>query len=385
MEIEYGQLENLNWLWLVAVIGIGVACATVWHRRALMEFATPNLLDKIVDRFGLAKKLISFALSITALIAIVVALIDIRWGKTWREVPQKGIEVIFALDVSRSMLAKDATPNRLDRAKQGIKDMVSEMAGDRVGLVLFAGDVRQHVPLTNHYEDFKQSLDEIGPHNIERGGSNLGEAIRVASRSFLEKTADHKAIVLITDGEDHESRPVEAAKEAYEQSGVRIFTVGLGDLQQGARIPAQTRRGESFVEHQGQQVWSKLDGKILEEIASSSSGAYIPAGTKRVDMGAVYHRFIAGIDQQDFATAKINTYIPRYHWFLGIALGLLFLEFLTSHWPRRIASNVAASPFSSGIETGSDANRSQGNVLNKPAAKPKLKPKLKPNSKTEAA
>ncbi len=370
MEIEYGQLENLNWLWLVAAIGIVVACAIVWHRRKLMEFATPNLLAQLVNRFGLTRKLVSCSLSLLALVAIVIGLVDIRWGKTWREIPQKGIEVIFALDVSRSMLAEDATPSRLGRAKQDIKDMVSEMAGDRVGLVLFAGDVRQHVPLTNHYEDFKQSLDEIGPHNIERGGSNLGEAIRVASRSFLEKTADHKAIVLITDGEDHESRPIEAAKEAYEQAGVRIFTVGLGDLKQGARIPAQSRRGESYVEHQGQQVWSKLDGKILEEIATSSSGAYIPAGTKRVDMGAVYRRFIAGIAQQNFETAKINAFIPRYHWFLGTALGLLLLDFLISYWPCKSTSSVEANPFSSATGTPAASKISTGATDTKPTQQP---------------
>lgn len=342
MDIQYGQLESLNWLWLVVLVAVVTTAAVIVHRRAMLQFATPNLIGQLVSPSRSVKKITSIALTLLALALIVVGLVDIRWGKAWREVPQKGIEVIFALDVSRSMLAEDAAPNRLKRAKQDIKDIVDEMSGDRVGLILFAGDVRRYVPLTNHYEDFKQSLDEVGPHNIDRGGSKLGDAIATCSESFLGKTADHKAIVLFTDGEDHESEPVKAAKEAHEKWGVRIFTVGLGDFEQGARIPTQAdRRRESFVQHQGQQVWSKLNGEVLKEIATVTDGAYIPAGTKQVDMAAVYHRCIASIDQQEFDTAKINAYIPRYPWFLGAALLIMVLDWLISTWPVR--SSVATT------------------------------------------
>ena len=352
MDIYYGQPGNFHWLWLVLLVAIVTFVSIVLHRRAVAQFATPNLLGQLIGSLGLWRDVVSSALIVGALALTVVGLVDIRWGKIWRDVPQKGIEVIFALDVSRSMLAEDISPNRLSRAKQNIKDMVREMAGDRVGLIVFAGDVRPHIPLTNHYADFEQSLEEVGPHNIERGGSNLGEAITLATESFLEKTADHKAIVLITDGEDHQSNPVEAAKQAYEEQGVRIFTVGLGDFEKGARIPTQTgSRQVGFVHHEGEQVWSKLNGDLLKEVAIASEGAYIPAGTKQVDMAAVYHRFIGSIEQQEFDTAKINTYVPRYPWFLGAALGLVAGSQMISAFEKRNRSQ-AFRPFQPVDESG---------------------------------
>lgn len=335
MEIQYGQLENLIWLWLVVVLGLVVIIALILQRRAILKFATPNLLRQLLPSNLFARNFASICLNLVALLAIVIGLVDIRWGKVWREVPQKGIEVIFVLDVSRSMLAEDAAPNRLNRAKQDIKDIVSEMSGDRVGLVVFAGDVRRHTPLTSHYDDFKQSLDEVGPHIVDRGGTNLADAIEVAASSFLEKTANHKAIVLFTDGEATVGDPIDAARAAHEETGVRIFTVGLGDMTQGARIPLQVQRRRGYVQHKGEQIWSKLDGETLEQIANVTNGAYIPAGTKRVDMAGVYHRFIASVEQQEFETARINAYIPRYPWFLGSALALLVLDVVLSAWPRR--------------------------------------------------
>ena len=325
--------------WLRGLVLVALI-ATLRNRRALAQFASPNLLATLLPAVGRYRGRISTLLTLAALIGIVIGLIDIRWGKTWRDVPQKGIEVVFALDVSRSMLAEDLSPNRLERAKQDIKDLVNEMKGDRVGLVIFAGEARRKTPLTNHYEDFKQILDEVGPHNLDRGGSNLGAAIDLAAKSFLEKTADHKAIVLITDGEDHESQPLETAKKVHQKYGIRIFTIGLGDASQGALIPLAAREGgESFLEHQGEPVRSKLNGQILQQIATLTDGAFIPAGTKQVDMAAVYQQFIAGINQQDFETARVKVYTPRYQWFLGAAVACLVIEVLISTWPRRIQRN----------------------------------------------
>lgn len=347
METQVGQIENLKSLWFVAAAVVATLIALRVHRSAQKRFATANLIDGIVGTSSLGKKLTSIALTSLAMILLAVASTDIRWGKAWREVPQKGIEIVFVLDVSRSMLATDVVPNRLSRAKQNIEDIVNEMSGDRVGLVLFAGDVRRHIPLTSHYEDFKQNLAEVGPHHINRGGTNLGDAIRIASDSFLQKTADQKAIVIITDGEDHQSDPIAAAKEAHEQNGVRIFTVGLGDTKDGARIPlASGNRRRTFMQHDGKQVWSKLDGETLKAIATTTDGAYVPAGTKQVDMGEVYHRFIAGIQEQQFDTAKINGYIPRYQWFIGFALCVMLLDvFLNSKRKRKAIATPASKPF----------------------------------------
>ncbi len=306
------------------------AWAVVARSRAARQFATANFGRSILRSQNTSRRWLSAILVSLSLGLLTIALTDIRWGKTWREVPQKGIEVMFVLDVSRSMLAEDASPNRLARAKQQIKDMVDEMAGDRVGLVTFAGQTRQSVPLTSHYEDFKQTLDSVGPHTIRSGGSRLGDAITAAANGFISKTNEHKAIVIFTDGEDQESNPIEIAKTLYADKGIRIFTVGLGDMDQGARIPETESPSGGFVQYEGQQVWSKLNGQVLEQIATETSGAYIPAGTRRVNMADVYHNYVASVEQTEFETAKINAYIARYQWFAAPALALLLLEVLLS-------------------------------------------------------
>ena len=326
MDIQIGN-PNYAYLIVFAVFAILLAVGSaVARRRAAGKFVSAELRKSVMPDTSPVRRFLSALLIACSIALLAIALMDIRWGKTTREVPQRGIEVMFALDVSRSMLAEDASPNRLQRAKQQIKDMVDEMAGDRVGLVVFAGEARQVVPLTSHYDDFKQILDTVGPHSISRGGSRLGDALEAASNGFMGKTNDHKTIVLFTDGEDQESRPVELARRLNQENGTRVFTVGLGDFEQGSRIPDSDSRRNEFVEHDGQQVWSKLNGQVLQSIATETDGAYIPAGTKRVNMADVYHGYIAGIEQTEFETARIDAYVPRFQWFAGAALALLILE-----------------------------------------------------------
>lgn len=343
MDVQYGNLGQLAWLWIVGACLLAALAAAIMQRRAVTRFATANLLRQVLPKRNNLRRNLSTLLVTGALALMVAALVDIRWGKVWREVPQKGIEVVFLLDVSRSMLAEDATPSRLERAKQQIKDMVDEMTGDRVGLVVFAGEARQQIPLTTHYDDFKQALDEVGPQNVRRGGSRLGDAVETASRTFLSKSNSHKAIVVFTDGEDQESKPLEAARRAHEATGARIFTIGLGDIAQGARIPIAADNHKEFLKHDGQTVWSKQNGEILREVALATDGAYIPAGTKQVDMASVYHKYVESVEQANFETARVNQYEARYQWFLAPALALLLLEITLTTWPTRRVAIVSPS------------------------------------------
>ncbi len=339
MDIHFGNPHALYLLGVVAIGLLAAVLAAVARRRAAQRFATANLRKQLFPAGMSAGHWTSAMLMTACLTLLALACADIRWGKTWREVPQKGIEVMFVLDVSRSMLAEDVSPNRLARAKQQIKDIVDELAGDRIGLISFAGTTRQSVPLTSHYDDFKQTLDAVGPHSVRSGGSRLGDAISAAADAFISKTNQHKVIVIFTDGEDQESQPVEIAKQLHDEQGIRVFTVGLGDTDQGARIPEQDpQRGTptgGFVQYNGQQVWSKMNGTVLRQVAEQSDGAYIPAGTRRVNMADVYHRFIANVPQTEFETAKINAYTPRYQWFAAPALLLLLLEIGLSTRPTR--------------------------------------------------
>ncbi len=323
-EIEIGDFAKLNYLWLLVVVAIISLWSLAANRRAIARWVTPDLRSQLSMKSSHAGRLISSAMVILTMALLVLCIIDIRWGMVSRPVPQKGIEVMFVLDVSRSMLARDVTPTRLGRAKQMIKDLVDEMTGDRVGLSVFAGEVKQVIPMTSHHEDFKQRLDEVGPENIVRGGSKLGDAITVAAQGYLTKTSEHKAMVLVTDGEDMESKPIEAAKQIRKDKGVTIFAIGLGDFDVGAKIPVRGRAGRSsFLTHDGEPVVSKLNGDILSRVATETGGAYIPAGTKQVDMASVYHGYISSVEQQEFETAKVDAYEARFAWFLAPAILVL--------------------------------------------------------------
>lgn len=338
MSYEIGNPE-MAWLLLLAPLALLLIGYSGWKSRtALAKFGVQPTTGRLI------RSVVSCIALVLGIVLLAVACMDVRWGKTTREVPQKGLEVVFALDVSRSMLAEDARPNRLARAKQQITDMVGEMAGDRIGLVVFAGNAKQAIPLTNHYNDFRQKLDSVGPQSVTTGGSQLGTAIETAADAFLSKTNDHKTVILFTDGEDQESKPVELARRLFAENGMRIFTVGLGDIDKGARIPQARRESGQFVEHQGQQVWSKLNGSILQQIATETQAAYIPAGTKRVNMADVYHNYIAQVEQSEFETAKVNAFIPRFQWFAFPAFVLLLVHgWLTSSGIRQNSSSAQRS------------------------------------------
>ncbi len=358
MDIQIGN-PRYSYLALAVLAAIGLAAYAVWARsRTAKRFATSNLASQMLPPNRSTMHWVSSILVALALGLITLAAVDIRWGKTTRDVPQKGLEVVFALDVSRSMLAEDVTPNRLQRAKQQMTDMIDEMIGDRIGLVIFAGDAIQSVPLTNHYDDFRQILESVGPQSLNRGGSRLGEAIRVSAEAFITKTNDHKAIVLFTDGEDQESEPIEAARAAFADRGIRIFTIGLGDIEQGAVVPlsGEDRNGRpmpSYLRYQGEIVRTKLDGKILSQIATETEGAYIPAGVRQVNMADVYHKYVASIGQAEFETATAETYTPRFQWFAAPALFLLLIEVLLT--TRR--NSTSGSSVSRSIPTASVVGR----------------------------
>lgn len=328
MEIEYNNLSALNWMWLVAALAIIASMAVAWRRRALRTMIDANLLPKIAPEFSILRPALRFALIILAMIALVAAMIDPRWGTESEEIKRRGADVMFVVDVSRSMLAEDATPNRLSRAKVFIDDAIRQMAGDRVGLVDFAGVAAMRTPLTLNYGAFMTSVDDLRPKDAVRGGSMLGDAIRVAAESFSSDATAGRAIVVLTDGEDMGSDPVAAAKEIYDKQGIRIMTVGIGDSRDGGRIPVENDGDRTWMLHDGQEVWSKMDANTLRDIAQSGGGLFVPAGTAQVDLGDILQRSFSDLERGEFETSTIQRAIPRFQWPAGIALILLVLECL---------------------------------------------------------
>ena len=254
---------------------------------------------------------------------------DPRWGSSFEPVSQRNIDVMFVLDTSRSMRAEDLAPNRLDRARQYIDDVIRQAAGDRVGLVSFAGQAHLEVPLTRDATALHLALERVGIRGGRAGGSMLGDAIRLAADSFTgdDTGTGRKTIIVLSDGEDMGSWPVEAAASAYER-GMQIWTVGLGNADTGARIPLDVDGEQVFLTHEGAEVWSQMDPDALEQVALAAGGAFLPAGTSNLDLADVYAKVIAPGSGRRIDSGMVERPTPRYRWFLLPALILLVLEWL---------------------------------------------------------
>ena len=271
-----------------------------------------------------------------ALVASLVALAGPRFGTQTEEVIPRGSDLYVLIDVSRSMLAEDVPPSRLLRAKADVVALVNRLEGERVGLIAFAGQAVVKCPLTVDYDSFRRSLNELDPNSAPRGGTAIGDAIRKALEVFQARANRDQAILLITDGDDQQSYPLEAATVAAERH-VTIFTVGLGDADHGARIP-QGAESKSFLEYQGQQVWSKLDGSLLKEIALKTSGVYVPAGTRTYDLGELYAKYLQGRRGSDEQSQKRIRRADQFQVFLALALLALLADAFTRLYPRAVRS-----------------------------------------------
>jgi len=235
------------------------------------------------------------------------------------------------------MLAEDLVPNRLERAKLAVQDCVERLRTDRVGLVAFAGTTVVKCPLTVDYGFFRMMLDDITTESISRGGTMIGDAIRtVLDEVFDDQEKEYKDIILITDGEDHESFPVEAAHAAGEE-GVRMIIIGLGDENEGRRIPVTDDKGnKTFLKYDGREVWTKLDAHTLRKMANATPGGrYLPVSTGTIDLGDVYSELIAGAEKKEIETKTIKRYEEKYQIFLTIGFFLLCIEAMISEYKRR--------------------------------------------------
>ncbi|MHC4235134.1 MAG: vWA domain-containing protein, partial [Planctomycetota bacterium] len=302
MGLSFGHVEYLHLLWAVPALGLVYWYGFSRKRRALGRFATANLLGHLMPGVSVGRQVFKAALVLAVIALLVVALSGPRWGERAVEVYRPGVDVMVVLDVSRSMLADDCRPNRLEKARQYINDLLEVLPGDRIGLVSFAGKAVLSCPLTPNYGWFRMALEEVDPRLAPRGGSNLAEAVRLAARKLGERTGDHKAILLITDGEDQDSDPQYAARYAFEDDNVRTFAIGLGDAVSGRRIPMEAEGGSSYVkEEDGSEHYSRMNATILESIAhAGGEGFAVPAGMAEIDMAEFYDRMRAKLAPEEY-------------------------------------------------------------------------------------
>jgi uncharacterized protein YegL len=298
------------------------------------RFAEPIMLARLTPLPSSVRSAFKATALLVGLALLIAGAARPRWGVYFETVHAKGVDLFVLLDVSRSMLAEDVAPNRLMRAKADIRDLLQKLSGDRVGLIVFAGAPVVKVPLTTDHAFLLSALDEVDPLSAPRGGSLIGDAIRKAIASLGLRGDHDQVIVLITDGEDQDSYPTDAAKQAAE-AGIKIFTVGLGDPGEGRRVPIRDKSGNlTYLQHEGREVWSKMDEKLLKEIAVSTSGAYVPAKTLAYDLGEIYTQHLQKLTRGELASEKRKRYGEQYQLFLVAGLVLLMLDGLISRFPK---------------------------------------------------
>jgi Ca-activated chloride channel family protein len=334
--------EHPIWLALAPLCGILAAAllAFGWHKRSrlLGEFAAPRLLENLTEKSSGHRLLIKAAFVIAAFCAICIALARPQYGVEWSERKARGLDIVFVLDSSRSMLATDLRPTRLERAKLAILDLIDRLESDRIGLVAFAGQAFLQTPPTLDYGAFRESLDATDPSILSRGGSDLGRAIEEAANAFPSEN-NVKVVVLLTDGEDLGGRAVEAAQTAAE-AGIQIYAIGIG-TSEGEYLRIRNEQGiEEFVrDNEGQPVRSQLDESTLIEIARITGGSYTQLGAGTLE--ALYDSVLASLPREERESELQEVRIERFQWLLGAALLLLVLEILIRARNQNASSKAA--------------------------------------------
>lgn len=332
---------HLDLLWLLLLVPLLYA---FYRRRdrarsqALERFAKREVLGRLLATVDFSRRRKKRALLLGGVALLAVSLAQPRFGSTTEPAKRLGVDIIVALDVSTSMLAEDVKPSRLDRAKLEVRSLlerIAEEGGDRIGLLAFAGDAFLVSPLSIDYGAARIFLKDIGPETIGRKGTAIARAIEVATKSFPSEEQKYKALILVTDGEDHEGAVLDAADRAAEQ-GVRIYTVGLGDPR-GQPIPVYDEAGRRMdykTDPRGHKVNSRLDEATLRNVAARTEGTYLGAVSGNLRLEQIYDE-VKTLEEREYESRLVIHYEERFQPFVGLALLCLLLETILSDRARR--------------------------------------------------
>ena len=326
--MKWGNVQLLYWLPLAIPLAWALFALLRRRRHALAQLVDPALLGVLAPAWNPARAQSRLVLRALALALLVLALARPQWGFRWEEVRRKGLDLVVALDTSRSMMASDIKPTRLQQAKWGIRDLLRNLRGDRVGLVPFAGSSILQCPLTIDYAAFAMTLDDVYSGIIPKGGTAIEQALRTAVAAFPKDGTADRVILLITDGEDHEGDPLALLPELKE-NGIRVYTIGIGTLE-GEMVPAGDGQGGYFKDRQGQIVKTALKEDVLQKLALGTGGTYVRSAPGDTGLERVFNESIANLkrSEQENRTAKI--YEERFVWPIAAALLLLAWEALLS-------------------------------------------------------
>lgn len=334
---KFENIIYIHLIWVLIAVFIVVIVLLLNKKVLIQKFTSKKNFKILASLFSLSKQVVKHIIVFVALLLIILALMRPLGSPEDELITVKGRDIVFILDVSKSMLAvdEDSTNSRLDKAKLAIRDLVNSLHGDRVGLVVFAGASVLKSPLTNDYNFFKTVLRRVSPYDVKKGGSLIGDAIRYVDKYLLSNLKEdeirYKEIILITDGEDQESFPVKAAESVVEK-GIRIHTVGIGSLQ-GSMIPIRDDKGNitGYIKDDkdgGDIHRSVLNEEPLKEIALITGGSYIPARTNMFYLDELYTKYISKTEKRENEVKTATRWLEMYQFFLFPAIILLFVAFI---------------------------------------------------------
>jgi len=336
---QFAHIEYLYALLALPILGVVFIIALANKRKAIKQFGDAQLVKGLMPEASNSKPWLKFIMLEIALMLIIIGMAGPQFGTKLKEVKHEGIELVIALDVSNSMLAEDIAPNRLENAKRAISKLVDRLHNDKIALIIFAGDAFVQLPMTTDYSAAKMFLTTITPKLVSNQGTAVGAAIELGMKSFTPGDEKNKALIIITDGENHEGNAVDLATTANE-AGIIVHTIGMG-LSKGAPIPVYNKYGQKDyrTDNQGTVVISKLDETMLKKIAIAGGGKYIRANNTKTGLNALFDE-LNNLEKVEMEAKVYSEYEEQFQYFIGFGLLFLFIEFFILFKKNRRLSSV---------------------------------------------
>jgi Ca-activated chloride channel family protein len=337
------RLQNPEYLWLLLAIPLVVGIFLwYWNRRrkALEKFADRELIERLAPGMNRRLPWTKFLLVLLSIPLLSFAMTNPQWAAERQEVKRRGIDIVIGLDISNSMLAEDVQPSRMERSRYFASALVDELVGNNIGVELFTCTSLMQAPLTTDYAFVKSVISSAGPYQISAQGTNLAEAIERAEEAYEEESANHRALILISDGEDHDGSAAAAASKAND-AGLLIYTVGVGK-QEGSFMPLDLPNGrKDYVRtSNGGPATTNADPATLEAIASQGGGKYYPLSGDSKALAEAIRTRVDLIEKQEFESQSFSTYDSYFYYFLAPALLLLLVEFSIGRKDRKRAAEL---------------------------------------------
>ena len=338
--LRYEHIEYLNFLFGIPLLILAILLYSRWKRKALALFGDSKLVNELIHSFSKRRTQIKNILAVLIFILLIIGIANPQVGTKMEEVKREGVDLMIAIDLSNSMLAEDIKPNRLERAKQAISRLIDKLEGDRIGLIVFAGEAYVQLPITTDYSAAKLFLSTVNTNIVPTQGTEIAKAIDLSIQSFDMENAQNKAIIIITDGESHDEKAIENAEKANEL-GVFVHTLGMG-LSKGGPIPIYNKYGNRTgyrKNKEGNTVVSKLNENLLMQIANTGKGTYVRANNSKAGLSSLFAE-INKMEKKEIGTMIFTEYKDRFQLFIGLALLLLIADLILlgrkNKWSNRI-------------------------------------------------